>query len=64
VSFLKALLVFVCGFYALYYCCFETSNDLLKGSAWAWVLILLFLVLTIVIGGASLAALQGLQVGG
>jgi hypothetical protein len=49
-SILKAILVFFCGLYALYYCCVETGNDLLKGTAWAYLLVIILYVVAITMG--------------
>ena len=44
-SILKAICVFICGLYALIYCVLETGNDLLKGTAWAYIIVWLLVVI-------------------
>jgi hypothetical protein len=60
-SILKAILVFICGIYAVYYCCVETGNDLLKGAGWAYVLIFLLYMAAIAMGVVALGAAGALD---
>lgn len=56
-SILYALAVPVtCGLYALYHGCAVTENDLLKGTAWAYLILILFnIALTAIVGAAVLS---------
>lgn len=58
-SILKAILVFFCFIYALYYTCVETGNDLLKGAGWAYVILILMYVVAIVTGVVVVGAMGG-----
>jgi hypothetical protein len=60
-SALKAAAVFFCGLYMLYYCAVETENDLLKGSAWAYLIILLLFVVGVFALGMAIGAGAGFQ---
>jgi hypothetical protein len=59
-SILKAIAVFVCGLYALIYCVFETGNDLLKGTAWAYIIVWLLVIIGSATGGIAIGAMEGM----
>jgi hypothetical protein len=59
-SLLKALAVFICGLYALFYCVFETGNDLLKGTAWAYIIVWLLVIIGSATGGIALGVMEGM----
>jgi hypothetical protein len=59
-SILKAVFVFVCDLYMLYYCALETENDLLKGTAWAYIILILMVVIGAFALGAAVAGMGGL----
>jgi hypothetical protein len=58
---LKAAAVFFCGPYMLYYCAIDTENDLLKVSAWAYLIVLVLFVVGVFALGMAIGGAGGFQ---
>lgn len=62
-SLLKAIGVFICGLYAIYYCVVETENDLLKGTAWAYIIVWLLVIIGSFAAGMGAGLMEGMGAG-